>query len=164
MYGRVVACSKTDRDEKLMTPCPPAATELKTRTSTPITMSASHCTTSNGTTLKSGRTSKVSSSDNKRSVSSGGLWSERRRIQIEKARKCIRQNFGTEHDEDVRRGAEEVRVCGEKDEEMEEEDEARSSKKWGSGRKGVKIRNPFIKEEGEISKITGEVVEDDDDD
>ena len=83
---------------------------------------------------------------------------------MEKACEYIRQNFGTEDDEEVMRGMEEVGLGGEQDDEMEQDEEARTSKKWGSGRKRGKNRNRFIKDEYDVSKRAREDDEHEDDD
>ena len=151
-YGRVVACSTTGREDTLINACPPPSTGLQTSTST------------SGSTISTGTTSTSSRSSNctKRSSSSGGIWAERRRIQIEKAREYIRQNFRTDDDEELMGGLEEVGLGGEQDDHMEEDEQVRTSMKGGHGRKRAKKRNPFIADECDVSKRGRE--EDDEED
>ena len=49
-------------------------------------------------------------------------------------------------------GLEEDGLGGEHDDDMEEDEEVRTGKKGGRGRKRAKKRNPFIADECEVSK------------
>ena len=93
-----------------------------------------------------------------------GIGAERRRIQIEQARECIRQNVGTENggNDEVTPGlAEEVGLVGDQNAQMDEEEKLRLRRKWVCGRKLAKNRNPFTKAECDFSNRAGEEKEDD---
>ena len=77
----------------------------------------------------------------------------------------MRQNFGTEDDEAVMVGLEEVWLGGDQDAEMVEEDEELCTRnKGGNGRQRAKKRNIFIKDECKVAKRGGEDAEEDKDD
>ena len=104
---------------------------------------------------------RIAPRDHRAVVASG----RRRRIQSEKAREYIRQNFRTDDDEELMGALEHVGLGAEQEDEMEEDEEIRTSKKCGRGRKRSKKRNPIIADECDVSKRAREDdAEEEDDD